>query len=112
MSRRMDDYQCLLVPNQGDNHWSTSTSKYWKDRMPALVTGKHVSTRDSDRMRMHIESSSLQDAMYPVDKRDGVHFNPVDMPLLDTLAMEADQEYGWKLPSKESLQEFHGGNRE
>ena len=44
--------------------------------------------------------------MYPVDKRDGAHFNPVDVPLLDILAMEADQEYGWKIPSKEVLQEF------
>ena len=104
----MDDHHRLLVPNQGYNHCSTSTGKYGKDRMPALVTGKHVSMRDSNayRMRMHIESSSLQDAMYPVNKRDGAHFNPVDVPLLHTLAMEADQEYGWKLPSKESLQEF------
>ena len=61
-----------------------------------MVMGKEVSMRDSDayRMRKHIKSSSLQDAMYPVDKRDGAHFNPVDVPLLDILAVEADQEYG------------------
>ena len=53
-----------------------------------------------------MESSSLQDAMYPVDKQDGTHFNPVNVPLLDILAVEADQEYGWKIPSKEVLQEF------
>ena len=28
------------------------------------------------------------------------------MPILDTLAMEADQEYGWQFPSKETLQHF------
>ena len=44
--------------------------------------------------------------MYPVDKRDSRHFNPIDVPILDILAMEADQEYGWKYPSKEALQEF------
>ena len=58
LSRRMDDYKRLLVPNQGDNHWSMSTGKYGKDRMPALVTGKEVFMSDSDayRMRKHIES--------------------------------------------------------
>ena len=44
--------------------------------------------------------------MYPVDKWDGRPFNPVDLPLLDILAMEADQTYGWKIPSKEALQKF------
>ena len=44
--------------------------------------------------------------MYPVDERDGRHFNPIDVPLLDILAMEAEQEYGWKYPSKEALQEL------
>ena len=76
--------------------------------MLALVTGGEASRRDTDahRMRRHIDHSSLHDTMYPVDKQDGRHFNPVDMPLLDILAMEADQEYGWKYPSKEALQEF------
>ena len=44
--------------------------------------------------------------MYPIDKQDGHHLNPVDVPLLDILAMEANQEYGWKYPSKEALQEL------
>ena len=85
----MDDHHPLLIPNQEDNHWSTSTGKYGKDRMPALVTGKEVWKRDSNvyRMRKHIKSSSLQDAMYPVDKGDGAHFNPVDVLLLNILAM-------------------------
>ena len=30
----------------------------------------------------------------------------MDVPLLDILAMEANQEYGWKHPSKEALHEF------
>ena len=104
----MDDHHRLLIPNQHNNHWSTSTGKYGKDRMQALVTGRQASRRDTDahRMRRHIEKSSLYDAMYPVNKRDGRHFNPIDVPLLDILAMEAEQEYGWKYPSQEALQEF------
>ena len=61
---------------------------------------------DAHRMRRHIDKSSLHDAMYPVDKRDGRHFNPIDVPLLNILAMEVEQEYGWKYPSQEALQEF------
>ena len=105
---RIEDHHRLLVPSQDENHWSTSASKYRKDRMLALVTGKEASRRDTDtyRMRKHINNSSLEKARYPVDKRDGCHFNPIDVPILDILAMEADQEYGWKYPSKEALQEF------
>ena len=40
LSRKMDDHHRLLIPNLEDNHWSTSSGKYGKDRMPALVTGR------------------------------------------------------------------------
>ena len=46
--------------------------------------------------------------MYPDDKRDSHHFNPIDVPILNILAMEADQEYGWKYPSTETFQAFWG----
>ena len=42
LSRRMEDHHRLLVPSQDDNHWSTSSGKYGKDRMPALVTGREA----------------------------------------------------------------------
>ena len=57
-------------------------------------------------MWKHIDHSSLEKAMYPVNKRDGRHFNPIDMPSLNILSMEADQEFRWKCPSKKALQEF------
>ena len=37
---------------------------------------------------------------------DSLHFNPIEVPVLDTMAMKADQEYGWKYPSTETLQNF------
>ena len=76
--------------------------------MLALVTGKEASRRNCHayRMRKHIDHSLLEKAMYPDDKRDGRHFNPIDVPILDILTMEADQEYRWKYPSKEALQKF------
>ena len=108
LSKRQEEHHRLLLHSQDENHWSTSSGKYRKDRMPGLVTGKVASKRDTDpyRMRKHIENSLMEKAMYPDDKRDGPHFNPIDVPILDILAMEADQEYGWKYPSTETLQTF------
>ena len=65
--------------------------------MLTLVTGREASRRETDarRMERHIEYSSMAKAMYPKDKRDAQHFNPLEVPIFDTLAMEADQEYGW-----------------
>ena len=106
----MEYHHRLLVPSQDENHWSTSSGKYGKDRMPALVTRKAASKRDTEayRMKKHIEHSSIEKTMYPDDKRDSHHFNPINVPILNILAMEADQEYGWKYPSKETLQTFQG----
>ena len=81
LSRRMEEHHRLLVPSQEENHWSTSSGKYGKDRMPTLVTGKAASKHDTNtyRMKKHIEHSLLEKAMYPHDKRDGRHFNPIDV---------------------------------
>ena len=76
--------------------------------MSTLVTRRETSRRETDvrRMERHIEYLSMARAMYPKDKRDAQHFKPLEVPILDTLAMEADQEYGWQFPSKETLQYF------
>ena len=57
-------------------------------------------------MERHIEYSSMGKAMYPKDKPDAQHFNPLEVPILDMLTMETDQEYGWQFLSKETLQHF------
>ena len=71
-SKRPEEHHRLLVPRQDDNHWSTSSGKYGKDRMSTLVTRRETSRRETDvrRMERHIEYSSMARAMYPKDKRD------------------------------------------
>ena len=54
----------------------------------------------------HIDHSSLHKAMYPKDERDAGHFNPLEVPILDILALYAEKEYGWQYPSKKTLQQF------
>ena len=44
--------------------------------------------------------------MYQQNKKDGIHFNPLEVPILDILSMETDQKFGWKYPSQETLTKF------
>ena len=98
MSRQQEERHQLLVPRQDYNHWSTTSGKYGKERMPALVTGREASRWETDveKMKCHIEHSSLSKAMYPRDVQDGQHFKPLEVPILDILAMEANQKFGWQ----------------
>ena len=45
-------------------------------------------------MEGHIKYSSLSRAMYPKDEYFARHFNTVKVPLIDTLAVEAEEEFG------------------
>ena len=113
-SRKQEEHYRFLVPRTKVNHlWSNSTGFYGKKRISALVTGREQSRRDSDAkfMERHLKSSSLSRAMYPVDKKYGKGFNPINMPILNVLAVEAEVEYGWNYPSKETLSSFPA-NRE
>ena len=79
---------------------------YGKLRIPSLLTGTQPSRRDShsNQMRRQIRHSSLSRAIYPKKERDGKHFNPIKVPILDMLAVEAEKEFGWKYPSVETIQ--------
>ena len=57
-------------------------------------------------MRRHLRYTSLDRALYPLNEADGAEFNPVDVPILDMLAVEAEKEYGWKYPSEETIRTY------
>ena len=57
-------------------------------------------------MERHIHHSSLHPALYPKDERDARHFNPLEVPIFDILALDGEKEYGWQYPFKETLQQF------
>ena len=44
--------------------------------------------------------------MYPRNEVDGAKFNPVDVPILEMLAVQAEKEYGWKYPSEEMIRTY------
>ena len=54
-------------------------------------------------MEHHLRFSSLDRAMHPKEKSSGKMFNPLEVPILDVLAVDSEREFGWQYPSKEML---------
>ena len=44
--------------------------------------------------------------MYPIDEKYGRPFNPIEVPIFDILAVEAEKEYEWCYPFREMLTTF------
>ena len=70
-----------------------------------MVTGKRNDKWDKDRRKMerHLRYSSLDCAMYPEKPSFGHMFNPLEVPILDVLAVDSEGEFGWQYPSKETV---------
>ena len=105
LSLPQDEHHRLLVPRTATNHWSNATGTYSKDNIPLLVTGVKDSKWDKDRVKMerHLKFSSLDQAMFLEKEPFGRMFNPLDVPILDILAVETERDYGWQYPSKETM---------
>ena len=93
------------MPRTATNHWSNTTGTYSKDNIPLLVTGQRDNKWDEDRVKMerHLKFSSLDQAMYPEKEPFGRMFNPLDVPILDILAVEKEREFGWQYPSQATM---------
>ena len=89
LSLPQDEHHRLLVPRTATNHWSNSTGTYSKDNVPLLVTGKKDDKWEKDRVKMerHLKFSSLDQAMFPEKDQFKRMFNPLDVPILDILAV-------------------------
>ena len=79
-----------------------------KKNIPSLLTGMQPSRKDShsDQMRRHVQYSSLDRALYPNNGHNGKRFNPVKVPILDMLAVEAEKKFGWNYPSMETIRTY------
>ena len=105
LSLPQDEHHRLLVPRTATNHWSNTTGTYSKDNVPLLVTGRKDDKWEKDRVKMerHLKFSSLDQAMFPEKEPFKRMFNPLDVPILDILAVETERDYGWQYPSKETM---------
>ena len=106
-SKGQEESHPLLTPRTEANHWSNSSGYYGKDNIPLLVAGgcshKDRDNSDQAKMEQHIQYSRLDQAMTPRSEGFRDKFNPVEVPLLDTLAMEAKGDWGWSYPAQQSL---------
>ena len=57
-------------------------------------------------MRRHIKHSSLDRALYPQEERNRMKFNPVEVPILNMLAVEVEKKFGWNYPSAETIRTY------
>ena len=105
LSRPQEEHHRLLVPRTTSNHWSNTGGYYSKENIPSLVTGQQNSKWDEDRMKMeqHLRYSSLDHAMYPEKASFGRMFNPLEIPIMDILAVDTEREFGWQYPSQATL---------
>ena len=73
--------------------------------MPTLVTGQPDRRRDEDRRKMerHLRYSSLDRAMNPLKPSYGHMFNPLEVPIMDILAVDVEREFRWQYPSQETM---------
>ena len=101
-------HHTFLVPKTESNNWNNNTRMYGKKNVLSLLTGTQPSGRDShsDQMRRHIRYSSMDRALFPKDERHGKPFNPVEVPILNMLTVEAEKEFGWNYLSAETIQAY------
>ena len=105
ISNPQEEHHRLLVPRSNSNHWSNSIGYYSKENMPTLVTGQPDRRRDEDQRKMerHLRYSNLDRAMNPRKPSYGHMFNPLEVPIMDILAVDTEREFGWQYPSQETM---------
>ena len=54
-------------------------------------------------MERHLKYSSLDHAMIPEDDCYKSKFNPVEIPLMDMLALDMEKDYGWLFPYRDTM---------
>ena len=54
-------------------------------------------------MERHLKHSSLDRVMDPKEYSYKHKFNPLEVPLMDILAVDTEREFGWQFPSRETM---------
>ena len=105
LAKQQEDHHRLLVPQSDSNHWLNTKGHYAKDNILALVTGSAGGKWDEEwrRMERHLKYSSLNHAMIPGEDYYKSRFNPVEVPLMDMLAVNREKDYGWMFPSWDTM---------
>ena len=71
-----------------------------------LIAGRVQPRKDKLNMDMFLKNSSMNKVQLPQDPEDRKLFNPVEVPLLDLLAVDKDRMDSWNIPSKQYITEM------
>ena len=107
---RMDRYRMLpvrkehqfLIPPTDNWSWGKNLL-YNKDSLVKMVAGKILSRRDRLNMDNFLKNSALSEVQTPQELNDRRNFNPIEVPVLDLLAVDRDRADSWNVPTSEYI---------
>ena len=107
---RMDKYRILpvrseqqfLIPPSDNWSWGKNL-RYNKDSLVKLIAGKIVPRKDKVNMDNFLKNSTLSEVQTPQEQSDWKGFNPIEIPILDLLAVDRDRADSWNVPTSEYI---------
>ena len=102
----MDKYRILpvrseqqfLIPPSDNWNWGKNL-RYNKDSLVRLIAGKIVHRKDKANMDNFLKNSALSEIQTPQEQSDRRSFNPIEIPILDLLAVDRDRADSWNVPT-------------
>ena len=98
----VETHQQFLVPPTDDWSWGKNLI-YNKDSLVKLVAEKIVKRKDKVNMDNFVKNSATDKIQIPNEPEDRRKFNPVEIPLLDMLAIDKDRVDSWDVPSRQYI---------
>ena len=94
--------QQFLVPPTDDWNWGKNLL-YNKESLVELVAGRIQKRKDTVNMDRFLKNSFINKIQLPNELKDRRIFNPVEVPLLDLLAVDKDRMDSWDVPSRQYI---------
>ena len=79
---------------------------YNKNSLVELVAGRVQPRRDKLNMDRFLKNSVLNKTQLPNKLKERQLFNPVEVPLLDLLAVDSDQMDSWNVPDRKCIKQM------
>ena len=94
--------QQFLIPPSDNWNWGKNL-RYNKDSLVNMIAGKIVHRKDKVNMDNFLKNSALSEIQTPQEQSDRKSFNPIEIPILDLLAVDRDRADSWNVPTSEYI---------
>ena len=101
----VDKQQQFLIPPTDKWMWGKQ-ELYNKESLAELIAGKLETRRDKTNMDLFLRNSSINKVQLPREPKHRQLFNPIDVPLLDILAVDSDCVDSWNMPDRKCIREM------